>query len=424
MERNARMTEVTLGIDVGSSGVRIAARGRDGAMLAFSEAAMNLPLQSGQHLMQDPQLWWQAVKKAFEALNRDGLTIRAIAIDGTSGTILPIDGKGNPTAMASMYNDLAEPEVVARVVAAASPETAALGGSSPLARALSLAGPIIHQADWIMGQFCGRFDLTDENNALKSGYDPVARRWPDWIMRAGFNVKRFPQVLAIGTKIGSITATCAKLFNLPQDVAIVTGTTDGCAAFLASGARDTGDGVTSLGTTLTLKLLSATPIFAPQYGIYSHRLGERWLAGGASNSGGRVLAQEFKKEDLTRLTALLAPEKLTGLDYYPLPSAGERFPINDPNLAPRMTPRPADDASYFQALLEGIASIEALGYRRLAELGATPLKTMRTVGGGAANAKWTIIRLNKLQVPALKSTSEHAAMGAARLAWWGLGHAD
>jgi D-ribulokinase len=423
LEIDASMIEVALGIDVGTSGVRIAARSVDGDMRALSEAKMNLPLQSGPRQLQDPEMWWQAVERAFRELKLEGLHVRAIAIDGTSGTILPIDDTGNPTDLASMYNDLAEPADVAKLVLVATRETAALGGSSPLARALSMRGRIIHQADWVLGQFCGRFDVTDENNALKSGYDPVSRRWPDWISSTGFDVKRFPNVLPVGTRVGTITAARAKQFGLPLDVILVTGTTDGCAAFLASGAKGNGDGVTSLGTTLTLKLLSATPVFAPHYGIYSHRIGDRWLAGGASNSGGRVLAQEFKTDDMERLTALVDPARSTGFDYYPLPQSGERFPINDPNLAARMTPRPGDDAIYFQALLEGIAAVEALGYQRLNELGATPLKSIRSAGGGAANEKWTAIRLNKLNVPALPSASEHAAMGTARLAWWGLGHA-
>jgi D-ribulokinase len=418
------MNDVTLGIDVGTSGVRIVARGAHGAMYAHSEAMMNLPLQSGLRMLQDPMMWWQGVEKAFAGLRLEGLRVRAIAIDGTSGTILPIDEAGKPTDLASMYNDLAEPEDVARVVVVAPKETAAVGASSPLARALSMKGRIVHQADWLLGQFCGRFDVSDENNALKSGYDPQSRRWPSWIAASGFDVKRLPEVVPVGTKVGVITAARAKQFGLPDDVALVTGTTDGCAAFLASGAKDDGDGVTSLGTTLTLKLLSATPVFAPQYGIYSHRIRDRWLAGGASNSGGRVLAQEFKKDEIARLATLVDPEKPTGLDYYPLPSAGERFPINNPGLVPRMIPRPKEDAVYFQALLEGIADIEELGYRRLAELGATALKSIRSAGGGASNEKWTAIRLKKLGVPALLSASDHAAMGAARLAWWGLGHAD
>lgn len=414
------MIDVTLGVDIGTSGLRIVARARDGVLLAMSTATFSLSAEKKQN----PMLWWQAVETAFSNLKLDGLKVRALAIDGTSGTLVPIDHRGVPTAAASLYNDVADPAAVRLVAAVAPQDTAALGSSSPLARALKMTGLIVHQADWLVGQFCGRYDVTDENNALKTGYDPLNRKWPEWISLTGFDLGRLPRVYPVGVKIGTISSACARQFGLPLDVALVTGTTDGCAAFLASGAQTEGDGVTSLGTTLTLKLLSATPVFAPHYGIYSHRIGDRWLAGGASNSGGRVLAQEFKPEDIERLTGLVDPQNPTGLDYYPLPEIGERFPIHDSQLLPRMVPRPADDEVYFQGLLEGIAAIEALGYQRLAELGATPLKSIRSAGGGAANEKWTAIRIGKLKVPALPSASEHAAMGAARLAWWGLGHAD
>jgi sugar (pentulose or hexulose) kinase len=73
-------------------------------------------------------------------------------------------------------------------------------------------------------------------------------------------------------------------------------------------------------------------------------------------------------------------------------------------------------------VLEGIAAIEAQGYAKLAELGASPLSSIRSVGGGVANAAWTAIRLKALKVPAREAMSEHAAMGTARLAWRGIGH--
>jgi D-ribulokinase len=123
-----------------------------------------------------------------------------------------------------------------------------------------------------------------------------------------------------------------------------------------------------------------------------------------------------------QLTALMDAKVPTGLDYYPLPKVGERFPVNDPVMPPRLTPRPAEDHRFLQGIFEGIADIEALGYRRLAELGATPLKRIRSAGGGAANPVWTAIRLQRLAVPALPSASEQAAMGTARLAWRGIGH--
>ncbi len=419
------MIEVVLGIDVGTSGVRIAARDKAGALKAMASAPLNGPMLDFGRALQDPALWWDAMGGAFKALDLTGLQVLALAIDGTSGTILPIEVNGRPVGMASMYNDVAGPEHVQRIKAVAPPETAAHGATSPLARMVPLqvnAVRILHQADWLVGKFSGRFDVSDENNALKSGYDPVKRSWPAWILQVGVDVAKLPTVVAAGTRVGSILPEVADAFGLPRDVAVVAGTTDGCAGFLASGAKEAGDGATSLGTTLTLKLLSATPVFAPQYGIYSHRIGDQWLAGGASNTGGVVLKQYFTTTEIVRLTALLDAKVATRLDYYPLPKTGERFPINDPNMEPRLLPRPVEDHVFLQGIFEGIAEIEALGYRRLAELGASRLTSIRSAGGGAANDVWTAIRLQRLHVPALPSASEHAAMGTARLAWRGIGH--
>lgn len=419
------MAEAVLGIDVGTSGVRIAARGRDGSLLAMSQAMMAAPMTDFGRALQDPAIWWDALVAAFMSLDLKGVRVLALAIDGTSGTILPCDSAGQPLGLASMYNDVADSQAISAISAVAPPETAALGSTSPLARAMMMEGTaprILHQADWLTGRLCGRFDVSDENNALKSGYDPVARAWPAWIAGTRFDVRRFPTVVPAGERVGTILPEMAKQFGIADDVAVVAGTTDGCAAFLASGARDAGDGVSSLGTTLVLKLLSASPVFAPQFGIYSHRIGDQWLAGGASNSGGGVLTAFFTRDEIVHLTALIDPEVPTGLDYYPLSRPGERFPVNDPAFAPRVTPRPPQDHVFLQGLLEGIATVEALAYRKLAELGASPLATIRSVGGGAANEKWTRIRLKALGVPARNPESEHAAMGTARLAWRGIGH--
>ena len=420
------MTGLALGIDIGTTGIRIAATERDASIVAMTEAVIAAPMLDFGRRWQDPRIWLYAVETALtEILDKvDRSRIGSIAIDGTSGTILPVAEDGTPLGLASMYDDYAESGDLARVTAAAPMESPARGGSSPLARALPMqhcAGlaHILHQADWIAGQFSGRFDVTDENNALKTGYDPVAGQWPAWIAATGFAVKYLPSVVPAGTRVATITADAAARFGLPAETAIVAGTTDGCAAFLASGASEPGDGVTSLGTTLTVKLLSATPVFAPRYGIYSHRIGDAWLAGGGSNAGGQAIMAHFTREDVERLTPLIDPDTPTGLDYYPLARPGERFPINDPLLAPRLEPRPTEPRLFLQAMFEGIAGVEALGYRRLAELGANPLATIRTVGGGAANAAWTKIRLKALGVPERPAASTHACAGAARLAWRG-----
>jgi sugar (pentulose or hexulose) kinase len=146
----------------------------------------------------------------------------------------------------------------------------------------------------------------------------------------------------------------------------------------------------------------------------------RWLAGGASNTGGAALAQFFSAGQLAALSAAIDPARDSGLDYYPLPRPGERFPVADPALPPRTDPRPADDVAFLHGLLEGIARVEAAGYARLAALGGPAVRRVLTVGGGAANPAWTALRQRILGVPVFAAAEAEAAYGAALLAATGV----
>jgi sugar (pentulose or hexulose) kinase len=129
-----------------------------------------------------------------------------------------------------------------------------------------------------------------------------------------------------------------------------------------------------------------------------------------------VLQNYFSNEQMLTLEKQLQPDMSTGLDYYPLLTKGERFPFNDSELLPRLSPKPATDWQFFQGLLEGIATIEQCGYQRLTESGAPWPSSIRTTGGGASNSAWTQIRARLLNVPLLPVDHSEAAFGAARLA--------
>lgn len=61
-----------------------------------------------------------------------------------------------------------------------------------------------------------------------------------------------------------------------------------------------------------------------------------------------MLRQYFTNEQLQQLSERMDVSQPSGLDYYPLVSTGERFPVNDPGMQPRLQPRPADDAVFLQ----------------------------------------------------------------------------
>ncbi|MGF1601017.1 MAG: FGGY-family carbohydrate kinase, partial [Thermosynechococcaceae cyanobacterium] len=215
---------------------------------------------------------------------------------------------------------------------------------------------------------------------------------------------------------GKIQVAISQQLGLSPQCQIYAGTTDSIAAFLASGAQQPGEAVTSLGSTLVLKLLSETRVDNAHYGIYSHRLGQHWLVGGASNTGGAVLQQYFSTTELTALSQKLDPQQPSPLDYYPLPKPGERFPIHDPELGPRLQPRPDRPEDFLHGLLESLARIEVQGYRLLQDQGATPLTQIYTAGGGAQNLTWQAIRQRHLWAPIKEPRHRQAAYGTALLA--------
>lgn len=408
---------VALGIDLGTSGVRAAALAEDGTLVGI--AAFPFPDPAAGRL---PATWWAGVQSCLSELaSRISLaTVQGVAVDGTSGTVLAIDIDGAPVGDILMYNDpCPNPAIVERIAREAPANSPARGATSALARAISLShrpgvNRVVHQADWILMKLGLAAPTSDENNALKTGYDLATERWPEWLDACGMDIALLPAVHRAGTPL-SVMNNAGRALGLPAGCRYHAGTTDGCASFLATGASAIGDGVTALGSTLVLKLACATPIDAADYGIYSHRVLDFWLAGGASNTGGAVLRSVFNDEQLKAMTPHLRADAPTGLSYYPLAKPGERFPISDPAYPPRLEPRPDDDLTFFQAILEGITAIETLGYDRLAELGGPSLASIRTVGGGAANPAWMQMRERALGVPFVPARSAEAAVGTASL---------
>ena len=402
------MAEYFLGLDFGTSGARACVLDETEEPVFESREVHADPV--------NPRHWRQALLGLIEGLPaeiRAGLS--AIAIDGTSGTLLATDSTFETVSPVLLYNDS---RAVAEAQEIANPQ---FGPTSGLAKRLWLARHFpdaafcFHQADWLSALLTGKSGITDYHNALKSGFDVGRLVWPEWVSR--LPAGRWQQkVLVPGETIALLDPLVAKRLGLNPACVVRAGTTDSIAAFMAAGIKEPGEAVTSLGTTLVLKLLSETRVEDPVSGVYSHRFGNLWLAGGASNSGGGVLKQFFSDDELRRLSATIDPNRPSGLDYYPLPCPGERFPVNDLALAPRMRPRPQDDAEFLHGLLEGMAAIEALGYCKLMELGASPLKKVMTAGGGAQNRTWSLIRQHTLKVPVQAAIHGEAAYGAARLA--------
>jgi D-ribulokinase len=404
---------VSIGIDFGTSGARLVAIDTDRNVLWWGTRELSVGTWR--------ETLFALILEVPPAIKSG---VSRIAIDGTSSTVLLCDAEGRIVGEPILYNDDRGKTELDRLRAFVPAGQLVLSSTSSLAKLYWLAAQpqlldrsryFLHQADWLAAQLHGKLGVSDYHNALKLGYDIESLCYPDWLDRHPYR-PLLPQVLAPGTPIGKVLPQVALELDLAADCVVCAGTTDSIAAFIASTTSTPGSAVTSLGSTLVIKLLSQTRVEDVHHGIYSHRWGDLWLVGGASNTGGAVLRHFFSDAALVSLSQEIDPDLPSELDYYPLIAPGDRFPIHDPNLPPRLTPRPDRDSEFLYGLLTGIAKIEARGYQLLAELGATPLTSIQTAGGGANNPTWTKIRQRYLPVPISISQQQEAAYGMALLA--------
>lgn len=408
-----------LGIDFGTSGARSCVIDAGGAILAEDTRDFGT-LQ--EHERAD--IWRDALWDLIAALPpaiRSQLS--SITIDGTSGTVIACDDTLKALHVPLLYNDDRagdEARQIQTLAPAGHPAAAVTSGLAKvlwLKQQLGLAGSRIYlnQADWLTGLLSGQPGFTDYHNALKMGLDLDTLGWPDWVDHLA-DRRSLPRPVAPGSFIAALSRPRARYLGVDAECRIHAGTTDSIAAFLAAGVNRSGDAVTSLGSTLVVKLLSDIRVESIEHGVYSHWFGNRWLAGGASNAGGAVLRQFFDDRQLAALSTQIDPAVASTLDYLPLPRRGERFPVNDPELAPRLSPRPADDAEFLHGLLESLARIEVRGYGLLQQLGASPVAQVITAGGGSNNPAWLRIRHRLLKVPVVRAPHSGAAYGVALLA--------
>ncbi|MCJ8279984.1 MAG: FGGY-family carbohydrate kinase [Rivularia sp. ALOHA_DT_140] len=412
-----------LGIDFGTSGARGVVINSAGEILA--EVRYPFEMSSGSNLI---NTWQTALFSLLEQINKElRQKIIRIAINGTSSTVLLCDAIGNPVDSPLLYKDARGAGMREKLKNIAPPNHTVLSATSSLVKLLWMmelpdfkkAEYFLHQADWLGFLLHGKLGISDYHNALKLGYDVEALQYPEWFNALQISI-HLPEVRIPGSSIGELRSDIADKYNFPKDCVVCAGTTDSIAAFIASGASSTGEAVTSLGSTLVLKLLSRTRVDNSQYGIYSHRFGDLWLTGGASNTGGAVLKQFFTNEELENFSQEIDINKSSELDYYPLLKAGERFPINNPNLQPKLEPLPDNSVEFLHGLLESMSRIEARGYELLQEFGADKLTRVYTAGGGAKNQVWSEIRKKYLGVNVVSSINTEAAYGSALLAMKGL----
>ncbi|MEO6804277.1 MAG: FGGY family carbohydrate kinase [Granulicella sp.] len=406
---------VYIGIDIGTQSTRVMAVTETGDIVATASRPLTSHREGPRH-EQQPDDWWRAVAESLRSVTSElgsSSPVRGLCVDATSGTILLVDKEGRPVTPGLMYDDAranAEAiEVDQKGAALWEQLSYRVQPSWALPKLLWLlrhgAAPhtyrLMHQNDWINFRLAGHPLSTDSSHALKTGYDLLQSHWPSDIFDTlGIPTNMLPEVVAPGTRIGSVSTVCATETGLPAGTPIYAGMTDGCAAQIASGAVGIGDWNTVIGTTLVVKGVTRNLLCDPLRAVYSHRsMDGLWLPGGASSTGASAITAAFKSEDLPALNKHAEHAQPTPLVIYPLATRGERFPFAAPDAEGFTLGVARSTEEHYQAVLQGIALWERLSFDALRAMGA-PMEGRFTISGGATRSH----ALNQMRADAMQRT--------------------
>ena len=384
-----------LGLDFATESARALLLNEAGEVQARSNAKL-APVIVGADgsRRQDPKSWIVALNQILSEICKQANDLKinpiALSITATSGTFVLCDQAGVPLTDGIMYND----------------GTA----NSPLERAAKLGKPnsyFKHVPEFLVSYLTGENNCaSDWSHALKTGVDLASKDWSE-AARVQAGTLELPIVCPPGALLGEVS----KSHNLPP-LKIYAGMTDGCTAQISAGGADYGNAVTTLGTTMVLKLISKVNVSGP--GFYSHLVPDSmWLAGGASNLGGISLQGFSDLNSLGWRAGEYGPAKSI---RYPLVGTGERFPVANKFLTALTTNESGDEVENYRATLEGIAFAERLSYEILQAAGAPTLNCVTTVGGGAKSETWSLIRATVLNLEITARPDAGSDLGAAMLA--------
>lgn len=417
------MTEAVLGVDLGTSGVKVVALGRDGTLLrdgmVLAEATRSYPLltpQPGwaeQHAADWVNGALAALSEVSQELKRQNVRPLALGLSGQMHGLVPLDAQGQPIRPALLWNDARttrQVEMIERLVPR--PDLIARTGNR------AVAGFQLPKILWLRDQephhyarlklallpkdYLG-FVLTGLARSEPSDASGVGLlnlqtlRWDADLLRAfDLPASLFPEVIPSQAVVGPLLPEYARKTGLPAGLPVVAGGGDNAAAAVALGLSHGQPqwGSLSLGTSGVLFAPQRDPRPDPQGRVHLfahadggfHLLGVTLAAGGALQwFRDRVAPENSIAELLTEAEAV--PPGSQGVTFLPF-LAGERSPWMNPELRGAWTGLSLAHGRghLLRSLLEGVAL--SLGDTFDVMRPLCDVQQFLVTGGGAVSRTW------------------------------------
>jgi xylulokinase len=417
-------TAAILGIDLGTTEVKVGLVGLDGRLLAMARAGYALEVGPDGRAEQDPGAWWSALGVAVRALRPpDAVDVVAIGVDGHGPTLVAVDDEGIAVRPAITFLDTraaAEAEELAGATGirgwALGPLPAALWLERHEPEAASRARWYLTTWEWLAFRLTGLASAS-----VVGGQDPPD---PELVGGAtGLKVDRRPAPTEMGAVVGRLTADAAAALGIRPDIPVAAGTNDAFASYLGAGLTLAGDAYDPGGSAggfgvywhESLEVPGAFVTPAPLPGLYS--VGAAMAATGRALdwfrdavAGGALTTEALLEEAGT------IPAGADGVVFLPY-LAGERSPIWDPDATGAFVGLTL--AHGRGHLVRAILEASALAIRHVAEpmlAVGVRVTAMRACGGPARSETWNQIKADVTGFPVLvPAVLETAVLGSAIL---------
>ncbi len=433
---------ITLGIDLGTSGVKAALVSDDDRVLASAGRPLTVDRPQPGFSEQDPERWWQAVVESLDELQaRHPAELAAVEAVGLSGQMhgaTLLDEHGAVLRPCILWNDsrsAAECERLTREwpgLHAVTGNLAMPGFTAPKLMWVREHEPdlfartamVLLPKAYIRWRLCGEFieEMSDASGTL---WLNVARRdWSDAALAAsGVRREQMPRLVEGSTAAGELSGEWVRRWGFKRAPLIAGGAGDCAAGAVGVGALRAGDAFVSLGTSGVLWATTAAFAPAPAHAVHAfcHALPDTWHQMGVLLSAAASLAWWARITGLHEAVLLheIAPATPASNCWFAPYLNGERTPHNDAEIRGGFLhlDSGAARADMTLAVLEGVAYAMRDAQQALAGAG-TVLSEADLIGGGAQSLLWAQMMADVLNIP-LHQVAESeigCALGAARLA--------
>lgn len=443
---------VVIGLDVGTTAVKVGLYGPDGTEHAVTSRGYPLHSPHPGWAEQDPDHIVAATMEALAEIagraRQAGISVAGIAVSTPMHTLIGLAADGSPLTPMSTYADTRAHQQAARLRAGHLDVYRRTGTPlhpmSPLAKLIwfaetepQLASRVAYWVtikEYLLGALTG-VAVIDQASASATGLFDLARQ--DWdseaLELAGINHDQLAPLVSSDHRVGRLTAATVARTGLSGSTVVIAGATDGVLANLGVGALGSGVGAVTIGTSGAVRVTVDAPVTDPAMRVFCYALTrDRWVVGGAINNGGLVLRwlresifdDQLDDDGLTDLASAVPPgsDGVIMLPYL----TGERAPqwSADPSGVFFGLRIQHGRGQLVRAGLEGVAHQLRLVTDALAEAGH-PVRVLRATGGFTHSPLWLQIVADILDVELeLPEVSEATACGAAFVGLVALGLID